>query len=169
MQTIAPSSILFSMWTQEIPQPWGRLLFGAEAAVQALLALSGFLHYSTRKVFSYSQHPFVITILLRSLIIMHHFIRVVNIFNPNYDIKIPVALGAASVVLAAWGPVRIQRLFATLVLVHLIMAIRMWNLWAALYSANVFMVALSKGGYPGSLAEIMNIGIWYGMKETAFK
>ncbi|TPX41915.1 hypothetical protein SeLEV6574_g05862 [Synchytrium endobioticum] len=166
---VAISCVVFSLWTQDIAHPWGQLLFGAEAAIQALLALSGFIHYSTRKTFSYAQHHPIATIVLRALVIMHHLIRIIIIFNPEYTTKIPVILGLASTILSVAAPVRVQRLFATLVLVNLVMAIKMWNLWAILYSVNIFLVALSKHAYPSALAEIVNIGIWYGIKVTGFK
>ncbi|TPX36621.1 hypothetical protein SmJEL517_g01286 [Synchytrium microbalum] len=158
------SCFLFSKWASEMDLSYWKLLFIAEAVIQGMLATSGLLNASSRRHFSYSQHTTIPTIALRSLVILHHLLRVPILFHLPYTNNLPIVAVIGSVIIAVGTNIRVQRLFATLVLLNLAMSLSIWNLACGMYSLNVLLTAV--GVYPGTVAEAFNIGVWYWMAQT---
>ncbi|TPX63629.1 hypothetical protein SpCBS45565_g06478 [Spizellomyces sp. 'palustris'] len=162
---VAISSVLFALWAQDISSPWIRLLFYAEAAVQALLSLSGFINNGSRgnKGFLYHEHG---NVHLHNLIAINTgilvTIRLCLVFPVQYHEKRAVPVVAAGMLLRH---LKFQQAFGILILVNLIWAWVDQSLAVALYSVNCAAGSLLKGRFPSWAAEIVNIALWFFMKR----
>ncbi|KAI9105393.1 hypothetical protein DFS34DRAFT_599199 [Phlyctochytrium arcticum] len=162
---VAASSALFLYWSNDVTAPWVRALFLAEAAVQAVLAISGVYNRSRRHAtgFSYVQHhSSYLTMLLAVLSGALTNLRICELADAQYMDNRAVAMLATGIFYRHFSP---ENNFKMILIVNTLWALQKQSPSVTMYTVNCLGGYLLQGKVPGWVAELFNIGVWWSMKK----